>query len=294
MNFQNKKLEGIVYTLIACVTFPLMTAIVRYLSKMGMDGVEIVFWRNMTALTLLVPFVFFKRSGISIRINNKTLYFARVIFGLASMTLWFYGLGMLDLATSTALTFSAPIFTSIMAVVLLKEKMGTRRWSAVFIGFIGMLIIVRPGISELHGGALFIVSGCFFMSIALIIVKKLTDTETPFSMMFHMHLWFAVLTLPFAYRYWHGMDANKLFWCYGVAVFSIIAQYSVAKSYSLIDVTVTTPFDFLRLIIATIVAYYAFGEVPDKWTYLGGAIIISSTIYIAHREMMRKRRGEEV
>jgi drug/metabolite transporter (DMT)-like permease len=285
----DKKTQGLLWTLVACIAFPLMTGIVRHLSLTGMEGVEIVFWRNMTAMTILVPFVFFKGAAISIKIHNKTLYFLRVIVGLTSMTLWFYGLGMIELATSTALTFTAPIFTSILAVFILKEKMGVRRWSAVVIGFVGMLIIVRPGISDMHGGAALIVGGCFFMSIALIIVKKLTDTETPFSMMFHMHLWFALLTLPAAYYYWHGMDGERLMWCYGVAIFSIIAQYAVAKSFSLLDVVMTTPFDFLRLIIATIVAYYAFGEVPDKWAYIGGAIIITSTIYIAHREMRGKK-----
>ena len=266
-----------------------MTALVRYLSKIGMDSTEIVFWRNLTALSILVPIALWQRDKISLKINNKSLYFLRVVVGMASMMLWFKGITMLELAQSTALSFSTPIFASILAVLILKEKMGVRRWSAVIIGFVGMLIIVRPGYGNIGQGALVIVSACFFMSIALIIVKKLTNSETPFSMMFHMHLWFAICSLPFAYAYWHGMNQDKLIGCYGVAVISIIAQYAVAKSFSLIDLTLTTPFDFLRLIIASVVAYFAFGEVPDKWTYVGGTIIVVSTIYIAHREALKKR-----
>jgi drug/metabolite transporter (DMT)-like permease len=154
---------------------------------------------------------------------------------------------------------------------------------------LGTLIIIRPGFEVINHGAYIILAACFFMSIALIIVKKLTASETPFNMMFHMHLWFAILSLPLAFIHYHGMSMDKLAWSYGVAVFSIIAQYSVAKAYSLIDVTVATPFDFLRLVIASVVAYFAFGEVPDKWAYIGGISIILSTVYIAHREAIKNR-----
>jgi drug/metabolite transporter (DMT)-like permease len=152
------------------------------------------------------------------------------------------------------------------------------------IGFLGTLIILRPGVNEFSLAAASVLAGCFCMAIALIIVKKLTDTETPFNMMFHMHLWMAVFSIPLAFTHWYPLSGNMLLWCYGLAVCSIIGQYSLARAYTLVDVTLTLPFDFTRLIIASIVAYFAFGEVPDIYAYIGAGIITASAVFIAHRE----------
>lgn len=289
-----KETQGILWTISACINFPILTAIVRHLADLGLSAPQMVFLRNLAALALLVVFVFLRKDKLSLKINNRTLYFLRIVVGLISMMLWFYGLGQLPLATATALSFSTPLFVALAAVIFLGEKMGVRRWSAVIIGFIGTLIILRPGIVEFNLAAVAVLGGCFFMSIALIIVKKLTNTETPFNMMFHMHLWMAVFSIPLAFTHWHNVDMNMIYWVFGLAIFSIAGQYSVARSYTLVDVTLTLPFDFTRLIIASIIAYFAFDEVPDLWAYLGAGIIIGSAIFIAHREAQMRKRNKKL
>ncbi len=288
----DKKTQGLIWVLVACISFPVMTAFVKQLRELGMSAGEVVFWRNSVALIFLIPFAFLRSAKVSLSINNKKLYFLRVVVGMASMVLWFQGLGMMELADSTALSFMQPIFTSILAVIILKEAMGVRRWSAVVAGFIGTLVILRPGFEEVNQGAYIILLACMFMSMALIIVKKLTSSETPFNMMFHMHLWFALLSLPMVFIDWSGISGGEFAWACGVAIFSILAQYSVAKSFSLMDVTLTMPFDFLRLVVASVVAYFMFNEIPDLWTFAGGGLIIGSAIYIAHREAVKKGKHE--
>ncbi len=285
----SKETLGIAWTLVFCVSFPILTAIVRHLTDLGVGSAQLVFIRNMVAIGILVPFVFLRKEKMDLKIRNRSLYFMRIIFGLTSMTLWFYGLGRLPLATATALSFSTPIFAAFAAVIFLKEKMGVRRWAAVIIGFLGTLIILRPGMAEVSLPALAVLGGCFFMSIALVIVKKLTNTETPFNMMFHMHLWMGVFSIPLAFTHWHLLNMSMFIWSVALAVCSIIGHYSLARAYMLVDVTLTLPFDFTRLIIASVIAYFAFGEVPDVYAYLGAGIITASAIFIAHREAKLRR-----
>ena len=295
MQKYSKETRGILWTLVFCLSFPLLTAVVRHLTDLGMPSPQIVFMRNISAVLLLVPFIFLRKEKLDLKIRNRNLYFLRIIFGLTSMMLWFYGLGRLPLATATALSFSTPIFAALMAVIFLKEKMGLRRWSAVAIGFIGTIIILRPGVMDFNLAAASVLGGCLFMSIALIIVKKLTNTETPFNMMFHMHLWMGVFSIPLAFINWQVLNLNMVLWCVALSVFSITGQYALARAYTLVEVTLTLPFDFTRLIIASIVAYYAFAETPDIYTYIGAGIIICSSIFIAHREArLRKMLKEEM
>lgn len=280
----SKEAQGIMWTLVFCVSFPLLTGVVRHLTDLGLASPQIVFIRNLAAVLLMVPFIFLRKERLDMKIRNRNLYFLRIIVGLTSMMLWFYGLGRLPLATATALSFSTPIFTALTAVIFLREKMGVRRWAAVIIGFTGTMIILRPDVAHFNLPAAAVLSGCFFMSIALIIVKKLTNTETPFNMMFHMHLWMAVFSIPIAFMHWESVNLNEIYWCVLLAALSIMGHYALARAYTLVDVTLTLPFDFTRLIIASVVAYFAFNEVPDVYAYIGSGIIIASSIFIAHRE----------
>jgi drug/metabolite transporter (DMT)-like permease len=110
-------------------------------------------------------------------------------------------------------------------------------------------------------------------------------------MMFHMHLWMGVVSAPLAIYFWTDLSREELLLCYGIALLSIIGQYGIAKTYSLVDVTLTLPFDFTRLIVASILAYVFFAEVPDIYSYIGAGVIIASSIYIAHREA---KKGREI
>lgn len=291
MSKYSKEAKALFWVLLACVNYPVLTAIVRHLADLGLQSPQIVCIRNLTALSILVPFVFLRKEKMDIKIRNRSLYFLRIVFGLASMVLWFYGLGKLPLATATALSFSTPLFAAVAAVIILKEKMGVLRWSAVITGFIGTIIILRPGAMKFDIAAFAVLGGCFFTAIVFIIVKKLTKSETPFNMMFHMHLWMALFSIPLAFMAWKPIDANMLLWFYGVAVTSIIGQYSMGMAYVLVDVTFTLPFDFTRLVIASIIAYFAFGEVPNFYTYIGAGLIICSAIFIAHRESRKRKKA---
>ena len=284
----NNKIHGIFWVLVCCVTLSTMTALVRHVSDLGLGAAQIVFIRNLTAMTILVPFVFFKRSQIDLKIYNPKLYSLRIVVGITSMILWFHGLGVMPLGTATALSFTTPIFVSIMAVLFLKEKMGWHRWGAVLIGFVGALIILRPSSESFNHASFYIISACLFQACALIIVKKMIAKESPFTMMFHMHLWMGVVSAPLAIFVWQELTKEQLVWCYGIAVLSIIGQYGIAKAYSLVDVTLTLPFDFTRLIIASTIAYFAFAETPDIYSFIGAGIIIISSTYIAYRETRKK------
>ena len=284
-----KEIKGIIFILISCVFMAVMTAVVRHISDLGMGSTELVFLRNIIAVFLLLGVVAVRREKPTLKINDIKLYFWRVVVGLAAMLIWFYCLGKLELAQATALSFSTPIFASINAQIFLGEKMGRRRWTAVIIGMLGTLIILRPS-ADMNHAALYVLFSCFLMSIALVLVKKMTATEKPFNMLFHMHLWMAAFSLPLAAVYWQPVSAEVFYWCILLAALSTVGHYTLIRSYSLIDVSLTVPFDFTRLVWASLIAYFAFAEVPDAYTYAGAAVIVTSAAYIAYRERVRKSR----
>lgn len=285
-----RELQGILWILISCVFMASMTAIVRHMAIFHLSSVEVVFMRNFISVALLLGIVGLKKEKPTLKILDVKTYFYRVTVGMTAMIIWFYALTKLPLATATALSFSTPIFASVAAVIFLGEKMGVRRWGAVIAGFVGTMIIIRPGIAVVDPAALYVLGSCFLMSIALVLVKKMSKTEQPFSMLFHMHLWMAVFSLPIALFIWEAPSLDAWLWASLLAVFSTAGHYTLIKSYSLVDISLTLPFDFTRLIIASIIGYFAFSEIPDRWSYIGAAVIVGSAVYIAHREAMKKRQ----
>lgn len=268
--------------------FSLMNIFIRY-AAVDMHTTVIVFLRNLFSVVLLLPWVL--RQGSQVLVTDRMFsHFWRGTVGIIGMQLWFYCVDTLPLNEATALSFTAPILTTIFAIIFLGEKAGWHRWLAVIIGFIGALIIIRPDPYHMNWELLIVPCATSMWAIASIFVKTLTRTEPPnrivFYMAFFMTLWSAI---P-AFYYWQTPDLYHLILAFGVALASTIAHLLMVRSFARADIALLMPFDFFRLVFTAIFAYFAFDEVADGMTWIGGTVIIGSAAYIAYREARIKRK----
>lgn len=270
--------------------FSLMNIFIRYASH-ELHTTQIVFLRNLFSMVLLLPWVL--RHGSQILVTDRIKgHFWRATVGIVGMQLWFFSVASLPLNEATALSFTAPIFTTLFAVLFLKEKAGLHRWGAVLLGFVGAMIIIRPNPHTLDPMMFVVLIATSFWAIAGMLVKSLTATEPANRIVFYMATIMTLWSLPLAIMNWQTPSMTMLLLTFGVAVASTGAHICLVQSYARADVVLLMPFDFFRLVFTAIFAYIAFGEVADRWTWMGGAIIVASAAYIAHREARKKRKHE--
>lgn len=276
--------------LAATAVLTCMHATVRHVSD-GMHPFEITFFRNLFGLAAIAPLAL--RAGMaSIRSRQPGLQIVRSGFGLAAMLTWFYGLSVVPIAQATALSFTSVIFGSIGAALVLGERMRLRRWSAVAAGFVGTLVILRPGFGEADPAALIVVLSSVCWAGALLTVKRLSATDSVVCIVTWNCVLLTVLSLPVAIPVWVAPTLEQLAWLLLIGMLATLGHLAMTGAFKASDATIVFPVDYTRLVWASVIGYLAFSEVPDIWTWVGGTIIFASTTYIAYREVALKRARE--
>jgi drug/metabolite transporter (DMT)-like permease len=282
--------RGIFYMLLAAFLFSCMDALVKLATQRHPTG-QIIFFRNLVAL---LPLYFFIRQagGFSIlRTRYLGQHMLRSLAGIASMILGFLAFAYMPLADAVAIGLSGPIFLTALSVPMLGEHVGWRRWSAVFVGFIGILIITRPG-SGVFGLAAFLpLGGAFFYAFAMVQIRKLSKSEPPANIVFYftvMAIFLSAVTLP-----WQWVNPTPLTLAYLIAIGLLggFAQMAMTHAFRLAPVAVVAPFDYTALVFATGFGYAIWGQIPDRFVWTGAAIVIASGLYIIHRETVRRRQA---
>lgn len=275
-------MQAILLMVLAMFCFATMNILVRHVSG-GAPTALIVFFRNVFALGLLLPWI--ARKGIRV-IKTKNIFghFWRGIFGVISMELWFYSLAVMPVNQATALSFTTPIFVTVIALLFLKETAGIHRWSAIIAGFAGVLIILRPEVNGLDRNALAVLTSSVFMAGASILVKTLTRTEKPGVIVFYMAFFLMVFSAPLAIAHWQTLTLAEYAAIAAIAAFSTLAHLCLIRAYPKAEMATLMPFDFTRLIFTAALAYCMFGEVIEGRTLLGALIIVLSAAFIARRE----------
>ncbi|MFZ4124818.1 MAG: DMT family transporter [Rickettsiales bacterium] len=266
----------------SCASFSLMNVFIR----MGSETIHttvLVFLRNLITVIVFIPWVI-KDNFQLVRTKRLGAHFWRATIGIIGMQSWFYCIATLPLTHATALSFTAPIFSTIFAVLLLKEKADIWRWTAMGMGFLGVLIILRPAGDDFSLLSLVVLFTTSMWAGASMLIKSLTDTESPLRIVFFMVLFMSIWSLPPALYYWQWPSLTVWFYLIVIACFAFCAQWSLAKAYSMANIVTLTPYDFSRLIFTSILAYFVFGESSDIYTWIGAAIIISSALINARRD----------
>jgi drug/metabolite transporter (DMT)-like permease len=278
--------RGALWMCAAATAFALMVTLVRHLTD-GLHPLQVVFFRTAFGLLAMLPWLL--RQGLGVmRTSRLRLHLLRALIGIFAMVGWFTTLSLMPLAEATALSFTAPIFTSVLAVLILGEVMRLRRWSATAIGFLGAVIILRPGGAAIEPAALLAVATAAIWASSTILIKVMARTESAGAITTYMVLLTTPMTLLAALFVWQNPSLEQLGWAALLGAAGSTGHFCMSRALATADATVVAPLDYLRLPIVALIAFIAFGEVPGVWVWLGGAVIAASSVYIAQREARTK------
>jgi drug/metabolite transporter (DMT)-like permease len=260
-------LKGMVFALVSGMTFATISGMVRHVSA-DIHPFEIAFFRFFFGFIVLLPVLM--RTGLApLKTNRLGMHLVRVVLGAFATLAIFYALSVTPLAQVAALGFTMPIFATVLAMIVFREIVGIRRWSAIVVGFLGTYVILRPGAGTIELGALLVLFSSVLYGISVIVIKSLTRTDTPLTITaFQICMMSPVLLVP-ALFVWEWPTWSQLAWLVAIGV---VAAFSVMS------------LNFLQLLWASLIGFTFFAEIPDLFTWIGGAMIVASTTYIAYRE----------
>jgi len=281
---------GIALQLGATFLFMLMGALVRYVGDRIPIG-EQIFARSFLALIpLLIMLAWRREIGSALKMKSPGRHFTRALTGIGAMVLMFLGLQRLPLADSTAISFIAPLFNVALAAIFLGEVVRLWRWSAVAVGFAGVMVMLSPhiGQSEMTSsaaiGAIMTLVGAFLVAAAMTQVRAMTSTETTASLVFSFQLiaaFVGLLMFPWTWIWPGPGDALALF---GIGIFGGMAQILLTESYRHAPASVVAPFSYTAMIWAVVLGYFMFNELPDKIVLAGAAIVVAAGLFVIFRE----------
>ena len=279
---QTPVMRGIVLMCLSTVAFSIMHALVRFVSEV-LPPFQIAFFRNIFGLAFLFPILMRSRFAI-LRTKRIRLHALRGVINMAAMLMFFTALSISPIAKVTALSFTAPIFMAILAVVVLGERFRIYRWVAIFLGFAGMLIILRPGFVVIDTGAILVTVAAALWAVAMIIIKILSRTESSLTIVAYMGIFLGLFSIAPAFWVWQPFGLQTLGWMILIGLFGSIAQIAISQSFKETDPTAVMPFDFLKLIWTAMIGAWFFAEIPDMYTWVGAAVIFLAGFFIALRE----------
>tara|TARA_B100002051_G_scaffold155531_1_gene147058 strand:+ start:890 stop:1843 length:954 start_codon:yes stop_codon:yes gene_type:complete len=280
-----KGILAIILMIVSGFCFVVMHSAVKYLSQ-EIHPFEIAFFRNVFVALVLAPIIV--NNGYTIFITKQPkIHIYRIIFNSVALICFFYGLSITTLAEATALGFTVPIFATILSILFLKEVIRIRRLTALILGFIGTLIVIRPDIS-IEIGSFLIIFSAFLWSICLIFIKQLTKTDNAITISLYAGIGLIPATLFVAIPVWTNPTFEQIVILFFISFAGTLAQTLMNSALARGEVAMLLPFDFLRLIWSALLGYTLFFETPEITLWLGGILILGSTSYIAWREMRLK------
>jgi drug/metabolite transporter (DMT)-like permease len=278
--------------LASTVSFGAMAVVIRLVSN-RLSTPEIAFFRNVFGLLALLPLLW-RGAPAVFRTRQLPRYFVRSAIGIGSMLCGFWAIGHLPMAQAISLSYSTPLFVTIFAAIWLGEVVRRRRWSAVLLGFVGVLVIVRPGTEGFSAGSLVAVSAAVLSSVVAIQIKQLSRVDPPDTIVFWTYVFWVPLSLVPALFQWQWPHGIAWLWLVAIGVFGTGGQLLWTRALKLGEVSALTPIGFMQLPLVAVLAWLLFGEDIDRWTVLGAAIIFAANAYIAHRESRLARRQASI
>ena len=288
---QQSNLRGCLWMLAGGLLFVAVTVMVRLLGS-DMPAVQAAFIRYLIGVLLVLPMLWRMRArGFGLGRGRVGRYALRGLVHGAAVLLWFYAMARIPLAEVTAIGFSTPVFTALGAILIFGEQVRLRRLLAILAGFVGTLLILRPGFNTIEAGSLAQLIAAFLFAGSFLLAKRMTQSESSADILVMLSVFCTLTLLPGALYYWRTPTLLEVIWLAGVAVFATSGHYAITRAIAAAPLTVTQPLSFLQLIWAILFGYWLFDEVPDSWVIIGALVIVSAVSYLAHREAQAARRN---
>lgn len=290
----NNVLTGALWMLASCCFIAGISVLARYAAKAGVPPLQVVFLRIFFALVTMLPLLLWRGRSL-LTTSHLKLYLVRVVTGLSAMITWFIAIALEPVGKITAISFLAPVFATVLAVLFLGEIVHARRWAATLAGFAGALVVLRPGFLELTPGVMLALVSAVFMGLSITLVKRLTATDDPDRIVFITTLIMTPLTLGPALWVWQWPTQHVWMVLMALGPVATLGHIFMARAYAAADASMIASLDFARLPFAVAFGYALFGETIDMWTWIGAGIIFIAGVYIAHREntIRRQRKAQQ-
>ena len=280
-------MKAIIFNLLAWVMLPIMDGFAKYLSS-DLPVLQITWARYFFTVAFTFPIMFFFYRNQLKWSDKPKLQFIRGLILLIANICFFYSISVISLAKALTLAFVAPLIVTAFSPMFLGEKVGFRRWSAVVIGFVGSLVVIRPGFVEINLASLAALGTGVMYGFYLIITRKLSTSDNPLLTLLLTGIVGAVIitcVMPFV---WVTPSLNQWSMMAAIGVFACIGHLFLILSLKYADASKLAPFSYFEIITNIIIGYYFFSDFPDNWTFLGLFIIVLSGIYISRRESTAK------
>jgi len=290
LNARGSHLRAAWLMLASTFVFGAMAVMIK-LASVHLHTFEVAFFRNFFGLVATLPLLA-RHGAMLLRTPRLGRYLFRCAIGLVSMFAGFWAIGHLPMAQAIALSYSSPLFVTIFAALLLHETVRARRWTAVGLGFLGVIVLLRPGADSFNAFSLIAVGAAVFNGLVSIQIKELTRTEPADRIVFWTTLlWVPMSLLPalFVWVWPHGM---AWLWIVLAGLLGTSGHMLWTRALKLGEVTALTPISFMQLPLVAVAGYLWFGESLDRYTIVGASIIVGSNLYITHREHRAARRAE--
>lgn len=248
-----------------------------------MHPYELAFFRNLIGFLLMVGW-HWRRLPLLFRTAHLKLHALRGVLNVVAMLMFFSAVLITPLAEVAALGFTAPLFASLLAVLVLREGWVAHRFAAIVFGFLGALIILRPGVAAIHPGSLLLLGSASLWAITMMVIKMLARHDSSQTITVYMVTVMAPISGLAAAFFWQWPDAEQLSWLLLIAILGTGGQMSLSQAFRLAEVSAVLPLDFFKLVWGALLGFFIFAETPDLWTLAGGMIIFASTTYLTLRE----------
>lgn len=280
-------IQGSAWMVVSSLAFAVMATCIKLLGR-DLPVIEILFFRQIFVLVVVSPAIARGFPAV-FRTKRLRIHLTRALLAFVAMTTGFTAIVHLPLAEATAISFARTLFTTMLAVVLLHEVVGWRRWTATLVGFVGVVVVARPSPDHFNEYAVLALIAAAFVAALQIALRTLTQTERPVTIMTFQNLCLSVLLAgPTAYL-WVTPSWEQIGFLAAIGCIMSVVQWTMIKAYGVGDASAIAPMEYGRLLFATVAGILIFAEVPTIYTLIGSSLIIVSTLYTMHRNSIRQK-----
>ncbi len=285
---KNHNLIGIGFMLAAMASLPMIDVFAKYLGQMGVPVMQIVWARMTFGAAVTLPFALQAAGSVALRPQRPIFHLFRASFLILATFTFFLSLKYLPIADALAIFFVQPLIVVVLSALVLGEKVGPRRWAAVFVGFIGTMIIIRPGFGTVNPGTWLALAAGTSLAVYFVMTRRISGSAKAMVTTFQTNaigMILASLAMPFV---WVTPTAQQWLMFVGLGLVATIGHFMIVRAYDFAEASLLAPFAYTEMIMATVLGWYFFGDFPDRATLIGVTVLIASALYISWRERVVK------